>query len=455
MEDAGRYKVFINFLFVIEDILILNGAYAGLLYVLGLRYDGDYPLLQLVINMGYLLSVAVTRLDLRKMLTRKIIARNFYRLSVTTVIFLGSIFLLQIGDVSRTFIILFFTLLFILLCAAHLLTRRVLSYTLNNSRTHCNAVILGAGATGRRVWTELSNNIYSGVRVLGFFDDNATGADILGNLSQAKDYAVANDVVKIYCSLPLPDEQIRDLMTFSEDNIINLYIIPPVEYAFSSTITTSEPIGNLPVFTIHRTPLENFHNIIIKRLFDLVFSALFLVTLFPVLYLIFGLLIKLSSPGPVFFKQNRTGKNGKTFKCYKFRSMRQNKEADTKQATAHDERKTRIGEFMRKTNIDELPQFINVFKGEMSMVGPRPHMLSHTEEYSKLVDKYMVRHFIKPGVTGWAQITGFRGETQTVDQMEQRIKRDIWYLENWSAWLDLEIIARTVFVTFKGDPKAR
>jgi putative colanic acid biosynthesis UDP-glucose lipid carrier transferase len=229
--------------------------------------------------------------------------------------------------------------------------------------------------------------------------------------------------------------------------------VPAIDYYYTNNPVV-ESIGNVLVFTTQNTPLDNFHNVIAKRVFDLVFSFVFLVTLFPVIYLIIGIIIKLGSPGPVFFVQERTGKNGATFKCYKFRSMRCNDEANTKQATANDSRKTRVGNFLRKTNLDDLPQFINVLKGDMSIVGPRPHMLLHTEEYSRLVNKYMVRHFIKPGVTGWAQINGCRGETKEVSQMEDRIRKDIWYLENWSFLLDIEIIIRTVFVTFKGDVKA-
>ena len=177
-------------------------------------------------------------------------------------------------------------------------------------------------------------------------------------------------------------------------------------------------------------------------------SSLFLIPtmiLFPFIWLI----IKIQSPGPIFFKQARTGIDGKTFYVMKFRSMHVNKDADKLQATKDDPRKYPFGNFMRKSNIDELPQFINILKGDMSFVGPRPHMLAHTEQYSALIDQYMVRHFVKPGLTGWAQVTGFRGETKELWQMEGRVKRDIWYMEHWSIWLDIRIIwmtAKTVFI---------
>jgi len=164
--------------------------------------------------------------------------------------------------------------------------------------------------------------------------------------------------------------------------------------------------------------------------------------------------IKLTSKGPVFFIQERSGENGRTFGCIKFRSMRVNDEADRVQATKNDPRKTRFGSFLRKSSIDELPQFINVLKGDMSIVGPRPHMLQHTELYSKLVNKYMVRHLIKPGITGWAQVTGYRGETHELSQMEGRVRRDIWYLENWSLLLDIRIMLLTVWNALKRDENA-
>jgi putative colanic acid biosynthesis UDP-glucose lipid carrier transferase len=206
--------------------------------------------------------------------------------------------------------------------------------------------------------------------------------------------------------------------------------------------------------SLRKAPLNYVHNIVIKRAVDIVVSVIFLITLFPIIYLILGILIKLSSPGPVFFVQERTGLKGKSFNCYKFRSMKCNVEAHIRQATVDDERKTRTGNFIRRTSLDELPQFINVFKGDMSLIGPRPHMLYHTTEYSPLINRYMARHFIKPGITGWAQITGSRGEIDRLEDMENRIKKDIWYIENWSITLDIEIMLRTVAIMIKGDKKA-
>ena len=188
-------------------------------------------------------------------------------------------------------------------------------------------------------------------------------------------------------------------------------------------------------------------------MFDIVFSSIFLV-FYPLIYIPVAIAIKLSSPGPVYFKQERTGYRGKSFLCYKFRTMRVNATADINQATKNDPRKTRVGDFLRRTSIDELPQFINVLKGDMSVVGPRPHMLKHTEDYSLIVDRYMVRHAVKPGITGLAQVKGYRGATDELWKMEKRVEFDVYYIENWTIFLDIKIIIRTIMNAFSGDKNA-
>jgi putative colanic acid biosynthesis UDP-glucose lipid carrier transferase len=191
-----------------------------------------------------------------------------------------------------------------------------------------------------------------------------------------------------------------------------------------------------------------------KRSFDILFSLFIILFVFSWLYPILAILIKLESRGPVFFVQLRTGRNDLLFKCYKFRSMHINKDADKQQATLNDHRITRVGCFMRKTSLDELPQFFNVLIGNMSIVGPRPHMVKHTEEYSQLTDKYKIRHTLRPGITGWAQILGLRGEVKSPEAMIKRVDADVWYLKNWSFLLDLKIIFLTFWITLKGDKNA-
>ena len=210
----------------------------------------------------------------------------------------------------------------------------------------------------------------------------------------------------------------------------------------------------LPVLIFRSIPLDDVVNKFIKRTFDIAFSLVIIIFILSWLLPILGILIKLNSKGPVFFKQYRTGLDNKQFKCWKLRTMTINSLSDSKQAERGDARITSIGAFLRKTSLDELPQFFNVFLGNMSVIGPRPHMLKHTEQYSRIVNKFMVRHFIKPGISGLSQVRGFRGETTEVYQMRGRIKLDIFYLENWSFFLDMKIIFFTVINIFKGEDSA-
>jgi len=213
-------------------------------------------------------------------------------------------------------------------------------------------------------------------------------------------------------------------------------------------------MDNFPVLSLRKEPLEEMENRFIKRLFDIVFSSFVIVFVLSWLYPILGLIIKIQSPGPVIYKQLRSGKDNQPFVCYKFRSMRLQGEAAFMQATKNDTRTTRIGKFIRKTSLDEIPQFVNVLLGDMSVIGPRPHILSMTEEYGQLINQYMVRHFLKSGITGWAQVNGFRGETKDDHSMEKRVEHDIWYLENWSLMLDLKIVLMTISNIFKGEKNA-
>ena len=234
--------------------------------------------------------------------------------------------------------------------------------------------------------------------------------------------------------------------------VIRFYYVPVSVESIGLNLKR-ELIDDIEVFTTYDNPLQEPYNRIAKRVFDIILSLLFLATT-AIIYPFIFIFIKIQSPGPILFKQKRTGLDGKEFEILKFRSMHVNKEADTVQATKDDPRKYPFGSFMRKYNIDELPQFLNVLKGDMSIVGPRPHMLAHTEIYTGLIDKYMVRHFVRPGITGWAQVTGFRGETKELWQMEERVKRDIWYIEHWSFWLDIRIIWLTIYFMFVHDKKA-
>jgi putative colanic acid biosynthesis UDP-glucose lipid carrier transferase len=256
---------------------------------------------------------------------------------------------------------------------------------------------------------------------------------------------------ELYLCVPRTERHVIEFASqLCDKRMIKFYYVPPANESFNMQ---SVFIDDIEVFASYVSPLEEPLNRLLKRVFDIVASVialLFAALLFPVVAI--GILVQ--SPGPLLFRQRRTGIDGKDFWCLKFRSMHVNADSDRKQATKDDPRKFPFGNFMRKTNIDELPQFWNVLRGDMSIVGPRPHMLAHTEQYSALIGKYMVRHFVKPGITGWAQVTGFRGETSELWQMEGRVERDIYYIQHWSIWLDLRIIWMTVKTFIKTDKNA-
>lgn len=274
-----------------------------------------------------------------------------------------------------------------------------------------------------------------------------------GQVEELKDYCLNNKVDEIFCTLPMAEvDKINDIMDFADNHLIRFRLIP--EFGALNKRMGISFYENVPVLTPRYEPLENTWNRIMKRGFDIFFSLAVISFIFPFLLPIVAILIKLSGKGPVFFRQLRTGKDNKSFYCYKFRTMTVNKDSDKVQATKGDARITKIGAFLRKTSLDEFPQFFNVLEGHMSIVGPRPHMLLHTEEYSKMINKFMVRHLIKPGITGWAQVSGYRGNTEESEMMVKRIEHDNWYVENWSLWLDIKIIFLTVINAVRGEENA-
>jgi len=320
-----------------------------------------------------------------------------------------------------------------------------------------NIIIIGAGRIGTDLYNYFNLHPDRGYKVLGFFDDNIPTNNqnlYLGDTESCIEYVITNQVDEIFCALPFTESQkIEQLMLDADRHLIRFKIVP--EYYISSKKSMFiQNFDHIPVIAVRPEPLESMFNRMIKRLFDFLFSCFVIIFILSWLYPILAIIIKLQSKGPAVFVQLRSGRDNLPFKCYKFRSMRINNDANTRQATRNDKRITKIGAFMRRTNIDELPQFINVLLGEMSIVGPRPHMISHTEEYSKLIDQFMVRHFMKPGITGWAQVRGLRGETKTTEDMLNRVEADVWYLENWSFLLDLKIIFLTVWNTARGDKQA-
>ena len=337
------------------------------------------------------------------------------------------------------------------LFAAHRLLPRVLPRVLATQGLQKVAVIAGANELGRRLAEQLRDPIL-GVRVAGYFDDRASGrlhnlpaAQNLGALSNLADYARAQRVDVIYIALPMASQpRILRLLEDLRDTTASIYFVPDI---FVSDLIQArvDSVGGLPVVAVCETPFHGLNGFI-KRLSDLALAGLIAALILPLLAAI-AIGVKLSSPGPVLFKQRRYGLDGRKIVVYKFRSMTVAEDGDlVRQATRNDSRITRFGAFLRRTSLDELPQFINVLQGSMSVVGPRPHAVAHNEQYRKLIRGYMIRHKVKPGITGLAQVNGLRGETETVEKMRARIDYDLAYLRNWSLLLDLQIILKTVVV---------
>ncbi|WPU95689.1 undecaprenyl-phosphate glucose phosphotransferase [Mucilaginibacter sabulilitoris] len=317
------------------------------------------------------------------------------------------------------------------------------------------AIMLTEGKNGMDFYNRFEKEMI-GYELLGLFDDTKPAAEgfvYLGKIDACMTYVIEHKVDEIFCALdPTKRSTLESLIKEAGRNMVRFRLVPQHFDYLQILLPDSLIKGN--ALSLRYEPLENIFNRIAKRIFDLIFSLLVIVLVLSWLFPIIYILIKMESPGPVFFVQPRSGRDNTTFSCFKFRSMRVNAHADHLQATKDDSRITRIGAFLRKTSLDEMPQFFNVLLGDMSVVGPRPHMLKHTEEYANLIDHFMVRHFIKPGITGWAQINGLRGETKLLDAMRARVEADIWYMQNWSFDLDLKIIFSTFFKTIKGDKYA-
>ncbi len=314
-----------------------------------------------------------------------------------------------------------------------------------------NVIILGNGKDVEELKLFFTTNPNYGYNLMNVFTLKINKKD---ELKACYEFVAKNNVDEIYGSLnTLNSTDLDGLIHFADNNLKTIKLLPDSKNRMLRNLAV-EYYGYLPIISLRTIPLDKEINTRLKHFFDVVFSLFVILTVLSWLTPILGLLIKLESRGPVFFKQRRNGLNYKEFYCYKFRSMRLNSEADLEQVQKNDPRVTKFGKILRKFSLDELPQFFNVILGDMSVVGPRPHMVSHTEMYAKSVDKFMVRHFIKPGITGLAQINGCRGEVENEKDIVNRVKFDIFYIENWSILLDLRIIYKTVINVISGEEKA-
>ncbi|MEA4975136.1 MAG: exopolysaccharide biosynthesis polyprenyl glycosylphosphotransferase [Paludibacter sp.] len=445
----------LQFISVVLDLLLLNLSFlffAFLLCRFRFEHNMDLYLCLLLSNFSWVMAFIFVR---KKMLyLKKGFRTRLFRMAKRSVVFFLLSFIFFLPFLSIIGYLWFFIgisgafFVFTKLLANYIYFKMIKYYHLKSSRVK-RVLLVGKNETLQKVKRIIKVNPILKYMFVGYLDDTP-GKNVLGTRDELRRVVQEHNIHVIFVTIKSPKELIpycdinKDLLHTCNQLGVRLFYVPENE-AIETHQYDVDKLDGITVINPQKIPMDMIENQIKKRIFDLVFSGLVIFFLLSWLYPLMALLIKLSSKGPVLFKQKRTGINKINFECYKFRSMRMNEEADLKQATEDDPRITNIGKFLRKTNIDELPQFLNVFKGDMSVVGPRPHMLAHTDKYSALVEDYLVRHYVKPGITGWAQINGFRGETDQLWKMEKRVEMDKEYIQNWSLDWDIMIVWKTIF----------
>jgi putative colanic acid biosynthesis UDP-glucose lipid carrier transferase len=457
-----RHLSAFQLLFAFLDLTALNIAYVLYLFTdeQNKPLSRNYLLLFILVNAVWMLSCTVFSLYRRSHFFRAELfmassAKAWFLFLQVTIIYV----FVTSNILSRSFITSFLLGFGGILLVTRLLYLWLSRYVDFEERYIRKVVILGYNDIGKRIAAMLPEE-EKNIAIQGYFEDynkvnELSMYPILGNLKECLDYAIANEVSEIYSTLlPRDNEYLYELAEIAEDNFIRVRFV--LDYnLFINRNMHVEFLEDVPVLSLRREPLTELTNKIKKRAFDLIFSLLVIVFLLSWLVPLIALIIRIDSKGPIFFTQNRLGRDKKIIKVYKFRSMKvAEKDAEYKQATKDDDRITRVGRFIRKTSLDELPQFFNVLKGDMSICGPRPHPLKMNDTYRMVINKYMIRHFLKPGITGWAQVNGYRGETRELKDVQGRIEHDIWYMEHWHFWLDVKIIFLTVYNIIRGEENA-
>ena len=364
----------------------------------------------------------------------------------------------NVFTVDPKFLACVYSVAFLLIMCSRVFYKLLLKYFEFSAFDKRKVIIIGATASGKSLRQYFQQHESAGYEFKGFFDDEIPHdpffrKQIAGKLEGIKQFCLHQRIDEIYFTLPINRKTLlEDLLKFADEKFIYFRIAPDFGKVMKGSCNLFL-MNSIPVLIPRKEPLRSTFNALLKRAFDVAFSMTVICTIFPFVVPIIALAIRLDSEGPIIFKQLRPGKKNKLFDCYKFRTMRVNNQLEV-QATRNDTRVTRVGRFLRKTNLDELPQFFNVLLGNMSVVGPRPNMLSQLEQYSKTIQQYKIRHFITPGITGYAQVNGYRGETKEHELMEKRVKYDVLYLENWSLSLDIKIILLTVWNMVRGDRNA-
>lgn len=455
----------LGILLSVIDWLTFNVVFLLFALFIKLYACNDFFVDVLFANIAYLVALQIVTISLhhRQSQPAKVLSNTSRTSVIFIVVYAAILGMAGYGVPGFYYSVIMTFCIFLATSIERLLLRTFIMHKRSLGRNRVNTIILGTGQMQQKI-ADVMTNVWNGYNLLGYFIktdadtmvNSVTDENIayLGEESSIIPFIETNNVDELYIGV-MPDKlkEYRALMRLCEKHMIRTYYVPTISYGEFRSAKVME-FGDIYVMSQYSEPLKDMRNRIKKRLFDIVVSLLFLCTLFPIIFIIVAIVSKITMPGPLFFKQKRTGYDGKDFLCYKFRSMKVNKDSDKVQAVKDDPRVTKWGLLMRHTNIDELPQLINVLKGNMSIVGPRPHMLAHTDYYSKLISDYMIRHYVKPGITGWAQTHGERGETKTVDDMKRRVEKDIWYIEHWIFWLDIQIIMKTVSDAIHGDDKA-
>jgi len=459
-----QFERYLQITLVLLDLLVLNAIYFICQIFLirkGLPdYSNDYFNYWIISNVLWLIPSFILRTYAGKIIlvfesfTKRTI--QVYMIWILFIFFY--LFFTREFNISRIFILTTIASFGFGLLLNRFLYLGIRNYYKKSDHILKKVIILGYNDTAKKLAKYFEEDSIN-TQLIGFVEEEEnvkelTHYPVLTSIGNTLQIAKDLEIQEIFSTItPEQNKDIYNLMFQSEKECIRFKIVPNLS-VFITREVHIEYFGELPILSLRSEPLDDVGNRIKKRVLDITVSLFVIVFVLSWLIPILGLLILLESKGPIFFKQLRTGKNKKTFYCLKFRSMRFNKDADIKQATQNDSRVTSIGKFIRRTSLDEFPQFLNVFKGEMSLVGPRPHMLKHTTDYSKVVDDYMIRQFLKPGITGWAQINGYRGEITNPEQIKMRVNKDLWYLENWTLWLDIQILFLTIYHVFKGNKNA-
>lgn len=455
----GKY---LRLCYSLSDLALFDLVFALALCVSEPVDADDHKLLWVLVNVSYM-AVLVRNRGLRHkdrtILLDRVVAEGLVNVGLHALFFLSLSEILSRSIIPVSLYLVYYAMMIVALPLWNVLSRRLVKNYRRRGYNFTRAVIVGTNRTSERLRDELNSDPGYGYRMLGFFgrrcdDGFGYGDEYVGDIDELERFVIEHSVDQIYYTESNDsDGTMQRVIKLADGNHVEFFLVPNADPSLGRGFDLHS-IGSMTVLAGRRNPLKNPLNAASKRVFDVVASSIFLVTLYPLIFIPVAIAIKLSSPGPIYFRQKRTGYEGRSFECLKFRTMRVNKDADTCQATANDKRKTRLGDILRKSSIDELPQFINVWKGDMSVVGPRPHMLKHTEDYSKLITHYMARHIVKPDITGWAQVNGYRGVTDQLWKMERRVEYDVWYIENWTFLLDMKIIVRTVLNVFQGERNA-